>query len=132
MEEKNQNIQSGDESAVNHQTQSIYLEHDDLPNATAVLVLGILSIVFCWCYGIIGVVLGVIALVLANKDLKLYKENPKKYTESSYKNLNAGKVTAIIGLSLSGIFLLYIIVVLALYGTLFFSVLESVNGGYPY
>ena len=87
---------------------------------------------FCWCYGILGVVLGVIALVLANKDLKLYKSNPGKYSESSYKNLNAGKVTAIIGLSLSGLFLLYIIVVFALYGTLIFSAYEASQQGFPY
>ena len=34
-----------------------------LPNATAVLVLGIISIVGCFCYGIIGLILGIIALV---------------------------------------------------------------------
>lgn len=31
-------------------------ERKDLPNATAALVLGALSLVFCWCYGIIGLV----------------------------------------------------------------------------
>ena len=34
-------------------------ERKELPNATAVLVLGVLSLVFCWCYGIIGLVLGI-------------------------------------------------------------------------
>ena len=40
-------------------------ERKDLPNATAALVLGALSLVFCWCYGIIGLVLGILAVVLA-------------------------------------------------------------------
>ncbi len=102
-----------------------------LPNSTAVLVLGILSIVFCWCYGVIGVILGIIALILAGKDLKLYKENPKLYSESSYKNLSAGKVTAIIGLVLSGLFLLYVIVVFALYGSLILTAIDA-QSSYPF
>ena len=36
-----------------------------VPNSAAVLVLGILSIVLCFCYGLIGMTLGIIALVLA-------------------------------------------------------------------
>ena len=31
----------------------------DLPNATVVLVLGILSLIFCWCYGFFGLILGI-------------------------------------------------------------------------
>ena len=47
-----------------------------LPNATGVLVLGILSIVFCFCYGIIGITLGIIALIMGNKAIKLYLSAP--------------------------------------------------------
>ena len=36
------------------------------PNATAVLVLGILSLVFCWCYGFVGLVLGILAVAIAS------------------------------------------------------------------
>ncbi len=43
------------------------LPKQELPNSTGVLVLGILSIVFCWCYGIPGLVLGIIALVMSKK-----------------------------------------------------------------
>ena len=50
-----------------------------LPNATAVLVLGILSILTCCCYGVIGLILGIVALVLASRDMKLYFENPESY-----------------------------------------------------
>ena len=45
------------------------MEKRNLPNGTAVLVLGILSIVTCCCYGFIGLTFGIIAVVLANKDL---------------------------------------------------------------
>ena len=34
------------------------MKKKDLPNATAVLVLGILSLVFCWCYGFVGLLPG--------------------------------------------------------------------------
>ncbi len=79
-----------------------------LPNASAVLVLGILSIVTCWFYGIVGIILGIIALVLHKKDNEMYKTNRSAY-EASFKNSNAGKICAIIGLSLSALFFIYVI-----------------------
>ncbi len=87
-----------------------------LPNSTAVLVLGIVSIIGCFCYGIVGLVCGIIALVLASKANKLYQHNPEAYTESSHKNLKAGKICAIIGLVLSALYLLTVIFALAFFG----------------
>ncbi len=82
-----------------------------LPNSTAILILGICSIVLCFCYfcfGFLGITCGIIALVLAKGDNKLYLENPEKYTEGSYSNLKAGKICAIVGLSMSSLYLLFI------------------------
>lgn len=88
-----------------------------LPNATIVLVLGILSIVTCCCfYGLIGLVLGIVALILSRKDKQNYLANMSFYTVSSYKNLNAGRVCAIIGLILSGIALLFCILFAIFFG----------------
>jgi hypothetical protein len=87
-----------------------------LPNATAVLVLGILSIITCCCYGVIGVILGIVALVLSKKDRALYAANMSLYTESSFKNLNAGRVCAIIGLILNGLVILSFIILIAVLG----------------
>jgi len=87
-----------------------------LPNATVVLVLGILSIVTCCCYGVIGLVLGIVALVLSKKDRILYATNVGAYTESSFKNLNAGRVCAIIGLILNILYLLLTIAFAILFG----------------
>jgi hypothetical protein len=81
------------------------MEQRNLPNGTAVLVLGILSIITCCCYGFIGLTLGIIALVLAKKDLKLYQQNPELYV--NYKNLNIGKILAVIGVVLSSIYLIF-------------------------
>ena len=87
-----------------------------LPNASAVLVLGIVSIVLCWCHGIIGLILAIIALVLANKDLALYNHNPESYTQSSYSNLKSGRTIAIIGLVLAGVFLFFLVIALLFFG----------------
>lgn len=80
------------------------MEKQKLPNAQAVLILGILSILTCCCYGVIGLILGIIALVLAKKDTKLYLENPELY--SNYSNIKTGKILAYIGISLSAIYLI--------------------------
>ncbi|MFN4246384.1 MAG: CCC motif membrane protein [Flavipsychrobacter sp.] len=71
-----------------------------LPNATAVLVLGIVSILLCCCYGG-GLVTSIIALLLAGKDTNRYIANPAMYTPGSYSNLKAGKICAIIAIIFS-------------------------------
>ena len=43
-------------------------------------------------------------MVLANKDLKLYKESPELYL--NYKNLNVGRILGIVGIVLSALTLL--------------------------
>jgi len=92
-----------------------------LKNSTAVLVLGILSIIGCFCYGIIGLILGIIALALAGKDMKLYNSNPDAFTPGSFSNLKAGRVCAIIGVILSALYLLLMIIAIAFVG------LDSIN-----
>ena len=104
----------------------------DLPNATLVLVLGIISIVGCCCYGIVGVICGIIALVMAKSATALYVSDPKKYTESSYKNMNTGKTCAWIGLILSILSMVSSIVFAIIYGVAAFtdpnSILEKLGG----
>jgi ABC-type sulfate transport system permease subunit len=90
------------------------LTNQKLPNATAVLVLGILSIVTCCCYGVLGLILGIVALVLAKKDKALYAINPQSYT--NYSNLNIGRILAIIGIALNVIYLLLTIWMIATFG----------------
>lgn len=92
----------------------------NLPNATAVLVLGICSIFpGCFCYGIVGIACGIIALVLAKKDLALYAANPGNYIEGSLKNLKAGRVCGIIGLCLSSLYIVFLIVYVVILGAAF-------------
>ncbi len=104
-------------NSVNNVTTSVNpVMQEPLPNSTAVLVMGIISIALCWCYGIVGITLGIISIVLGNKAKKLYRQSPEKYTLSSYKNLQAGYICAIIGLCLSALYLIFIIIYILVIG----------------
>ena len=74
-----------------------------LPNATATLVLGILSIVVCF-------VCGIIALVISNKDMALYRANPELYSVASYNNIKAGRICSIIGIILQLLGIIFYII----------------------
>jgi len=93
-----------------------------LPNATAVLVLGIISIVTCCCYGILGIITGIVALILAKKDTKLYNSNPAIYT--NFSQIKTGKILAIIGISLS---VLYLLINIYLFATIGVEGLEEMQ-----
>ena len=112
------------ENTTTHQSQEVNPGTQQiLPNSTAVLVLGILSIATCWCYGLVGLTMGIIALVLSSRAKVLYNENPDQFTAGSYKNMNAGRVCAIIGTILSSLYvafvIIYVVVLGAALGTLF-------------
>ena len=84
-----------------------------LPNATTVLVLGICSIVFSFCFGI-GCILGIVGMVLSSKGRKMYKENAALY--DGWGQLNAGYIMSIIGTCLGGLYAIYWIVVVMIFG----------------
>ncbi len=91
------------------------MEKQKLPNSTLILVFGIISILTCCCYGIIGLILGIVAIVLANKATKIYAENPEIYT--GYSNVKTGKILAIIGVIINALFLVYVIYIFAVVGS---------------
>lgn len=105
-----------------------YYVQPPLPNSVGVLVLGILSIVFCWGYGIVGIILGIIALSLASKAGVLLNQNPGVYSPASINNMKAGRVCAIIGLVLSALLLLFVIIAIAFGIAIFSSIpLDQMN-----
>lgn len=106
----------------NNIADQAFMQKKELPNSTAVLVLGILSIVFCWCYGIVGIIMGIIALVLSSKSMKLYRAEPDKW--KGFSNLQAGRITAIIGLSISALTIIFIIIMVIIG--------EGLDVGYDY
>lgn len=87
-----------------------------LPNAAAVLTLGIISIVGCFLAGLPGIICGVIALSLYPKDKRLYESNPELYADS-YKNSKAGFVCAIVGTSLSSLYAIVFLIQFLTYRT---------------
>ncbi|MEO6305550.1 MAG: CCC motif membrane protein [Bacteroidia bacterium] len=93
----------------------------NIPNSVAVLVLGILSICFCWCYGILSIIMGIIAIVMAGTAEKEYKLNMHKYSLASYKNLKAGKICAIIGLCLSALYIILLVIYFVVFGAMLFG-----------
>lgn len=104
---------------------------EQLPNATAALVLGIVSIALCWCYGIVGLITGIIAVVIGSKAMKAHALEPGRYTEGSFKNAQAGKVCGIIGLALSALMFLYLVFMIVIYGFgafAMFDVMQEARG----
>lgn len=100
-------------------------ETENVPYSTSVLVLGICSIVTCGCYGLPGLVCGIVALVQSKIGLTAYEENPSVYKEGSLKNLKAGKTCATIGVILCSIYFIIILGYFITMGTLFFGAIGS-------
>ena len=90
------------------------MQRQQLPNSTLILVFGILSIVGCCCYGIVGLIFGIIAVVMAKKATDIYNANPEMYT--GYQNVKAGKIMGIIGIVLGVLVLIANIIALSIYG----------------
>ncbi|MBT8244410.1 CCC motif membrane protein [Winogradskyella sp.] len=108
-----------------------------LPADPTSLVLGIIALVFgiagCCCYGVSAIIplgLSIWGLVMANKSLREYRENPETYERSSYTNVNTARVINIIAVILNAITFLFFIVVFAIYGTfLSTAILEGIRQG---
>lgn len=92
-----------------------------LPNATLALVLAIIAYVACcFSYGLGGIVLSIIALVLANKDRKTYLLQPENY--DNYGQVKTARILAIVALALS-----VLIILLSLGALLFFGSIEGIE-----
>lgn len=79
----------------------------DLPNATNVQICGIAGIVLFW--NLIGIILNIVALVMASGATTEYERMPGRYTESSYNKVKTGKICGLIGLCLLGLLVLILI-----------------------
>jgi hypothetical protein len=97
-----------------------YNQQINLPNSSASLVLGIISIVTSICYvsALIGIICGIIGLVLGNKDRDSYRVSPESYSQASYSQSNAGRTCSIIGIILAGLWLVFVIFMLIIAGSL--------------
>ena len=87
----------------NYQNQPTQGQRQEpLPNATTILVLGILSIVLCQP-------LGIAALIMGNNSLNVYNQNPERYSEGSLSSVKAGRICGIIGICLMAIGIILLI-----------------------
>lgn len=95
MSEEIKDLEALDTDVLRNSTEKAWL-----PKAIGCMILGIMSIIGGFQYGIPGIVCGIIALSYYSKDKPLYNSDPIKYAKP-YKYLRAGKITAIIGLVFS-------------------------------
>ena len=92
--------------------QSNVTKYQSLPGAQSSFILGILSVVFTLTTVIVGIILGIIAVVEANKAMKAYEINPSLYTKSEYSNANVGKILGWISIGLGSALFLFIILII--------------------
>ena len=96
------------------------MEKQKLPNSTAFLVLGILSLVsfiLCFCYGlglILPIILGIIALILSVSPTKMHKQDPDLY--EGYQNVKTGKILAILAIILNVLIIVFVAWVVSIIG----------------
>ena len=79
---------------------------EKLQGAGGALAMGIISIVLA---GLIGIILAIITLSTTKRHIEAYQNDPGRYDESSYKQMNAGRICAIVGLCISALAIIIII-----------------------
>ncbi|HOB27275.1 MAG TPA: hypothetical protein PKJ07_03945 [Bacteroidales bacterium] len=100
MENQEINVQQPEEKNVKNQV---------LPGSQSAFILGILSVVFTLTTVILGIILGIIAVVEGNKAMKTYELNPSLYTKAEYSNANVGKILGWVSIGLGAAIFLSII-----------------------
>ena len=93
------------------------------------VVLGALSLVFAGATGSSGWYSVFWRWYVASAPRKAYLENPERFTEVSYKNLNAGRICGIIGICIGALILLAVIlaVIFAVYASVKPHLLNTIN-----
>jgi hypothetical protein len=91
-------------------TDSFEPERVFLPGSKWILILGIFSIIGCWLYGIVGLISGFFSLSLSKKALSIHRRQESRYEEKALKNIKAGRVFAMIGVSLSVLYLIMLFI----------------------
>lgn len=101
------------------------MNYNKLPADPTALILGIVALVIgfagCCCYGIFAIiplVLSIVGLVMANKSLKEFDQNPDVFSAQSRNNVNIGRILNIIALIFNSVVVILIIIFFAIYGTL--------------
>ncbi len=85
----------------------------DHPKASSIQTLGIMGLIFTFLFGIVGLILNIIALAMGGGAMSEINASPGKYTDASRSKIKGGRTCAIIGLSIQGFAILVLILVLA-------------------
>jgi len=93
-----------------------------IPNATLILILGICSILL-GC-ALVGLALGITGLILSSKARALFRDNPDIYQGNDV--LQAGYVLCIVGTIFGGLYIIYLIVWVSVFGGVALGVLNSI------
>ena len=86
------------------------MEQQKLPNATTIIILGVLGYLCC-CFAGSGIIPAGIAFYLATKSEKIYEQDPDLY--DNFSQIKTGKIVALIALILSSLMLIRLIYVLS-------------------
>ena len=77
------------------------------------------SLIMILFMSMLAMIHGIIALVMAKKEMALYNANPGMYTPASLSNIKTGRICAIIGIVLQGVaVLVYIIIFVVALGAI--------------
>jgi hypothetical protein len=88
----------------------------EIPNASVILILGIIALIISFFNSLVGIVAGVVSLVMARNAERLYHQTPRLYTLSSYSNIRSGRTCAIIGIVIAILKIILIGIILGLLG----------------
>lgn len=88
---------------------------EPIPNASGALVCGIIGLILSpWgIFGVIGLVLSIIAVALGASGTGKFNSSPYQYSAGSYRTANAGKILGIIGISLFALMVIIIAIGIA-------------------
>ncbi|RZJ28272.1 MAG: hypothetical protein EOO48_10170 [Flavobacterium sp.] len=95
------------------------------------LILGIVGLVIilpgccCGLFNVFALILCIIGLIMADKSLKEYDQNPDAFDLQTRSNVKSGKIVCIVGLVISALILLFYLVCFAIYGTVLSDVLKK-------
>jgi len=118
------------------------MNYNKLPADPTAMILGIIALVIgfagCCCYGIVAIIplsMSIIGLVMANKSIKEFNQNPEAYSPQSRSNVATAKILNIIALVFNSLIFIYFIIVFFIYGTFLSSAImkgirQSQNDNY--
>lgn len=85
----------------------------DHPKASTIQTLGILGLILTFLFGIVGLILNIVALSMSGGAMAEINANPGQYTETSRSKIKGGRTCAIIGLSIQAFAIVVLVLILA-------------------